>query len=354
MSSILIQWRMDRVDTRRLTAEAREELRRAAVRMYKRGRTHTAIAEELGIRRPTISAWIRAYQASGSKALKEAARGRPIGTGRTLSAAQEQQLQREIVDKTPDQLKLRFALWSAQAVRLLIRQNFGIDMPARTVRKYLKRWGFTPQRPMKRAYERDPKAVEQWLKTDFPAIAARAKAEGGEIHWGDETAASSVEHYPRGYAPKGQTPVMVLSQCHRHRVNVISAITNQGTVRFMMYRKTLTAAVLIRFLERLIRDAGRKVFLVLDNLRVHHSRKVRDWLEDKREHIELFFLPSYAPDLNPDEYLNCDLKARLNAAEPVRSDSQLKTKVLSHLRTLQRSPDRVKAYFQNEHIRYAA
>ena len=148
--------------------------------------------------------------------------------------------------------------------------------------------------------------------------------------------------------------VMVLSQCNRHRVNVISAITNQGTVRFMMYRKTLTAAVLIRFLERLIRDAGRKVFLVLDNLRVHHSRKVRDWLEDKRKHIELFFLPSYAPDLNPDEYLNCDLKARLNAAEPVRSDSHLKTKVLSHLRTLQRSPDRVKAYFQNEHIRYAA
>ena len=122
----------------------------------------------------------------------------------------------------------------------------------------------------------------------------------------------------------------------------------------MMYRERLTAEVLIRFLERLIRDAKRKVFLVLDNLRVHHSRKVRDWLEDKREQIELFFLPSYAPDLNPDEYLNCDLKARLNAAEPVRSSKQMGNKVLSHLRSLQRQPERIKSYFRNEHIQYAA
>ncbi len=134
----------------------------------------------------------------------------------------------------------------------------------------------------------------------------------------------------------------------------MSAITNQGTVRFMMYRETLTSAVLIRFLERLIREAGRKVFLVLDSLRVHHSRKVRNWFEGKQEQIEVFFLPSYAPDLNPDEYLNCHLKARLNAAEPVRDAAQLKNKVLSHLRSLQRSPNRVKSYFRNEHIRYAA
>ena len=345
---------MDRVDTRTLTAEAREALRRTAIRMYKRGRTHTAIAEELGIRRPTVSAWIRAYRASGAQALKEARRGRPLGNGRRLTAAQEEQLQREIVDRTPDQLKLRFALWSAQAVRALIHQNFGVDLPVRTVRKYLNRWGFTPQRALKRAYERDPKAVAQWLEQDYPAIAERAKAEDAEIHWGDETAVSSVEHYPRGYAPKGKTPVLVLSQCKRHRVNIISAITNQGTVRFMVYRETLTATVLIRFLKRLIQESGRKVFLVLDNLRVHHSRKVRAWLEDKQDQIELFFLPSYAPDLNPDEYLNCDLKARLNAAEPVRNGGQLKTKVLSHMRALQKTPARVRAYFQHECIKYAA
>lgn len=219
---------------------------------------------------------------------------------------------------------------------------------------YLNRLGFTPQRPLKRAYERDPKAVEQWLKTDYPALAARAKTEGGEIYWGDETAASSVEHYPRGYAPKGKTPVLVLSQSKRQRVNIISAISNQGTVRFMLYRETLAADVLIKFLRRLIKDAGRKVFLVLDNLRVHHSRKVRAWLEDKTEQIELHFLPSYAPDLNPDEYLNCDLKARLSAAEPVRKPGKMHKKVLSHLRSIQKDPERVRSYFQNEYINYAA
>ena len=128
------------------------------------------------------------------------------------------------------------------------------------------------------------------------------------IHWGDETAVSSVEHYPRGYAPQGKTPALALSQSKRSRINLISAITNQGTMRFMMHRDTLTAEVLIKFLERLIREAERKVFVVLDNLRVHHSRKVREWLAQHPEQIELFFLPSYCPELNPDEYLNAGLK----------------------------------------------
>lgn len=339
---------------RTLTPEAREALRKLAIRMHKRSRTQLAIAEELGVRRETVGMWIRAYKAEGSKALKEPPRGRPIGTGRVLTPAQEERIKQDIIDRTPDQLKLRFALWSAQAVRALIQQYFAMDLPVRTVRKYLNRWGFTPQRPLKRAYERDPKAVDQWLSKDFPAIAARAKAEGAEIYWGDETAASSVEHYPRGYAPKGKTPVLVLSQSKRQRVNIISAISNQGAVRFMLYRETLTAQVLIRFLQRLIKDAGRKVFLVLDNLRVHHSRKVRAWLEDKTDQIELFFLPSYSPDLNPDEYLNCDLKARLSAAEPVRDGKHMRKKVLSHLRSLQKSPQRVRSYFQNENISYAA
>ncbi|MCL6646070.1 MAG: IS630 family transposase, partial [Dehalococcoidia bacterium] len=208
---------------------------------------------------------------------------------RKLSPAQEARIRTDIVDNTPDQLKLRFALWSAQAVRALIKAYFGVDLPVRSVRNYLRRWGFTPQRPLQRAYEQKPQAVQKWLNEDYPAIAARAKAEGAQICWGDETAVSSVEHYPRGYAPKGKTPVLVLSQSKRERINLISAITNQGAMRFMLYRDTLTAEVLIKFLERLIREAGRKVFLVLDNLRVHHSRKVREWLADKQELIELSF-----------------------------------------------------------------
>src|SRR5690606_35495591 len=286
--------------------------------------------------------------------LKEKRRGRALGTGRQLTEAQEERIRRDIVDKTPDQKKLPFALWNARAVQALIKQYFAHEMPIRTVRLYLKRWGFTPQRPLKRALEQKPEAVKQWLETEYPQIVARSKGEDAEIHRGDETAVSSVEHYPRGYAPKGRTPVLVLSQSKRHRTNLISSITNQGTMRFMVYQDTLKAQTLIRFLERLIKDSNRKVFLILDNLRVHHSRKVRQWLERNVERIEVFFLPSYSPELNPDEYLNADLKARMSAGEPAHRAEQMKKKVLSHLRSLQKQPARIRSYFRAEKVRYAA
>lgn len=342
----------ERIDVRRLEPGAREQLRRTATRLHRRGRTQTAIAEELGVRRATVSDWIK--KATAGESPKEKKRGRSTGSGRQLTAAQEDRIRRDIVDKTPDQYKLPFALWNARAVQALIKQYFAHAMPIRTVRLYLKRWGFTPQRPLKRALEQKPEAVSRWLETEYPAIVARSRAEDAEIHWGDETAVSSVEHYPRGYAPKGQTPVLVLSQSRRHRTNLISSITNQGTMRFMVYEDTLTAKTLIKFLERLVKDSSRKVFLILDNLRVHHSRKVRQWLEKNSDRIELFFLPSYSPELNPDEYLNADLKARMSAGEPAYRREQMKKKVLSHLRSLQKQPERIRSYFEADKIRYAA
>lgn len=342
----------ERIDTRKLEPAAREQLRRTVIRLHRRGHSQAAIARELGLRRPTVTLWL--LKAEAGQGVKEAQRGRPAGNGRRLTPAQESVLQQDLVDKTPDQVKLRFALWSAQAVRAHIKTCFGVNLPVRSVRNYLKRWGFTPQRPLKRAFEQRPAAVQKWLTEDYPAIAQRAKAEGAEICWGDETAVSLVEHYPRGYAPRGKTPVLALSQSKRERINLISAITNQGKMRFMMYRETLTADVFIQFLQRLVREAGRKVFLVLDNLRVHHSQTVKEWLAGKAEQIELFFLPSYSPELNPDEYLNADLKARMSAAEPVRDGAHLKRKVTSHLRSIQKQPARIRAYFKATPIQYAA
>jgi transposase len=342
----------ERIDVRKLERAAREQLRRTVVRLFNREHSQAFIARELGLRRATVATWVG--QARGGLDPQERRRGRPLGVGRRLTVAQEARLRQEILDRTPDQHQLCFALWNAQAVRALIKACFLIQLPVRTVRLYLRRWGFTPQRPLHRAFEQQPVAVQQWLQTDYPRIAARAKVEGAEICWGDETAVSSREHYPRGYAPPGQTPVLVLSQAQRARINLISAVTHQGTVRFMLYRDTLTATVLIRFLQRLIQDAQRKVFLILDNLRVHHSQRVRTWLETKTDRIEVFFLPSYAPELNPDEYLNCDLKGRMSAAEPARNGTQLKRKVLSHLRSIQKQPARVRAYFKAKAIRYAA
>lgn len=345
---------MENIDLRKLSADARKELRHVAVRMFKKGSLKSEISDILGLRRTTVGEWINAYEKEGCAAFNESDRGRAVGDGRTLTLEQEARIQKDIVDKTPDQIKMNFALWNAQAVRALILRHFGVDMPARTVRSYLARWGFTPQRPLKRAYEQNPELVKKWMDHDYPAIAARAKSEGAEIHWGDETGVSSVEHYPRGYAPKGKTPVLVLSQAKRERVNLISSVSNQGKLRFMLYQETFTAKVMIRFLERLVRDSKKKVFLVLDNLRVHHSRKVKEWLTGKEDQIELLFLPSYSPELNPDEYLNCDLKSTISRGKPVREKGQMKTKVLSILRSLQKQPERLRSYFQAEKIQYAA
>jgi len=345
---------MDKIDIRKLAPAAREQLRETAVRLVGRGHTQTKVASELGIHRLIVGKWVRAYAIAGAQALKEPARGRPSGSGRSLTLAQEGVLQRKLVDHTPDQLKLKFALWNAQAVRALIKQAFSIDLPVRTVRKYLARWGFTPQRPVKRAYEQRPQAVRQWLEEQYPAIQKRARDEGAEISWADETAVSSVEHYPRGYAPRGKTPVLALSQAGRCRINLVSAITNQGKLRFMLYRENLDAEMFIEFLKRLCKEAQRKVFLIVDNLRVHHARKVAEWIEQNSERIELFYLPSYSPELNPDEYLNADLKARMNAGEVVRSPKAMQSKLLGHLRSLQKQPARIRSYFRHEKIHYAA
>ena len=345
---------MPNTDTRKLSPAAREQLRRVVVKLYESGHTRSQISKDLNLRLTTVGHWVARYKESGKEGLAELGRGRPLGNGRKLTPAQEARIQADIVDKTPDQLRLKFALWSAQAVRLLIKQYFGVVLPDRTVRKYLRRWGFTPQRPVKRAYEQQPKAVQKWLDEDYPVIAAQAKAEGAQIHWGDETGISSVEHHPRGYAPKGKTPVLVLSQSKRKRVNLISSVTNQGLVRFMTFDGSFTAQVMIRFLRRLIRDSKAKIYMVLDNLRVHHSKKVKQWLQDKVDQIELFFLPSYAPELNPDEYFNADLKGRINAGEPVRGEKHMKSKVISHLRSIQAQPDRVRSYFKANNIKYAA
>jgi transposase len=342
----------ERIDTRKLEPAAREQLRKSAIRMYSRGQTQKSIAEALGVRRSTITMWMG--KARNGYGTQEAKRGRAVGEFRMLTAAQEHRIRKDIVDKTPDQMKLSFALWNAQAVKTYIKQGFLIDLPLRSVRRYLQRCGFTLQWLLKKAFEQNPKALKQWLETDYRAIAARAKREGAEIYWGDEAAVSSVEHNPRGYAPKRKTPVLVLSQSKRERINLISAVTNRGSMRFMLYRENMTAKVLTRFMQRLIKDAKRKEFLVLDNLRVHHSKAVQAWLEAHEEQIEVFFMPSYSPELNPDEFMNGDLKTKMSTSEPTRNGEHLMKKVVSHLRSIQSQPQRVHSYFKAKPVAYAA
>ncbi len=344
---------MDNEDARKLSQETQEQLRKQAIRLRKQGKTYKEIAQIVGVHDNTIWKWGKKYEAEGAKALKAQKRGRREGTQRSLDSSQEAKIQKLISDKTPDQLKLTFALWTRQAVQELIRLHCGFQMPIRTVGEYLKRWGFTPQKPLRRAYEQRPAEVQKWLEGEYPAIAQRAKRESAEIHWGDETGVRSDSQHGRSYAPKGKTPVIRLS-AKRTSINMISTVTNQGKVRFMIYKETMNAKLLIKFLQRLIKDADKKIFLILDNLRVHHAKPVKEWLSEHTEEIEVFFLPAYSPELNPDEYLNCDLKAAVHSKPPARNTDGLKKKVRSHMMVLQKTPNRVSKYFKHPKIAYAA
>jgi len=344
---------MKNTDLRTQTKEARKALKRVAVRIFTTGKTRTKISQELGISRNTVNKWISEYQELG-QFQNEKKRGRPLGNGRTLTPEQEQLIQKKIIDKTPDQYKLPFALWTNDAVMRLIEQEFTIVMAQRTVCDYLHRWGFTPQRPIKLSYEQQPKAVQEWLDITYPKIVEKSIVDNAEIHWGDETGISSIEHYPRGYAPIGKTPTIVLSNAARERVNMISSITNKGKVQFMIYDNKFTAQVFIEFLEQLIKASDKKVYLILDNLRVHHAKIVKKWLESKTSEIELYYLPSYSPELNPDEYLNCDLKSKFRVDTPTRKKGEMKLKMKKHMTDIQNQPERVISYFKHKRISYAA
>ena len=307
------------------------------------------------VHRNTVAKWWKAYEQEGAKGLRVQRRGWRVGEQRTLLVEQEIAIQRLLCDKTPDQYKLTFALWTRQAVQELITRRLQVNMPVRTVGEYLTRWGFTPQKSMERAYEQRPAAVRQWLDNDYPAIAARAKQEQAEIHWGDETGMRNDSQHGRSYAPRGHTPVIRLS-AKRASMNMTSTVTNQGKVRFMMYRGTMNAQRLLQFFKQLIKAANKKSFLILDTLRVHHAKLIKAWLTKKRhaQNIEVFFLPAYSPEMNPDEYLNCDVKAGIHAKPPVRDTATLKKNVRAHMRMLQHSPARVSKYFHHPKIAYAA
>lgn len=344
---------MDIKNARALGPDELHERRKQAIAMHRRGMTRQEIAPLVGAHRNTVGQWIRDWKHGGMEALKPAQPGRPVGSGRRLTGAQEKEIRLCLIDHCPDQLKLPFALWTRDAVKQLIAQKLGIDLPIRTVGWYLRRWGFTPQKPVRRAYERSEPAVKRWLTETYPAIKRKASQEGAEIHWGDEAGLRSDDVNGRGYAPKGQTPVR-RGKGTPEKTNMISTVTNQGKVRFMFYRERLSAKVLIRFLRRLIRSADQKVYLILDNLRVHHARVVKQWVAEHEAEIEVFYLPSYSPDLNPDEFLNCDLKAEVGKRPDSRRKGRLAQTSLGAMRSIQKQPARVRKYFEAKTIRHAA
>lgn len=340
------------IDARKLSAEAQEDIRRKAVKAVLEGETKTKVAALFGVTRQAVTLWVKDFKQSGQKALKAKKRGRPKG-GKKLLPWQAAQTARMVTDRYPEQLKLPFFLWTRQAVVELIARQFEVDLSVWTAGRYLKGWGFSPQKPIRKAYEQNPEAVTRWLKEDYPAIRRQAMKQQATLFWGDEMSVRSDHAVGRTYGRKGQTPVLPVTG-RRFSCHMISAITNLGQLQFMVFKKKFVAKVFTTFLGRLIRQNEGMVFLIVDRHPVHRSSELRQWLEDHKKRIRLYFLPSYSPELNPDELLNQDVKSNAVGRKRPRDQKDLMSNTRGFLYGRQKKPGIVKKYFHGEHVRYAA
>lgn len=340
-------------DARLLSDAVLEALRLRALRARELGYTEEDIAAFLGVARETVSRWWAAYRRGGLEALPQERSGRPLGSGRSLTDAQAQRIQ-DLLDKnTPKDLGIASPLWTRRAVAALIHQEFGLTLALRTVGAYLRRWGYTLQRPARKARQQDPVEVRRWLTETYPALAQRATAEGAAIFWCDETGIHLDQYRGRGYARPGEPPLKEVSGGHA-RVNAVSAISNRGEAQFLTFTGSLDGAVFVVFLTQLLQATSQKIFLVLDNLSVHESAEVEEWVAAHQDRIELVPLPKYVPERNPVEYLNNDVKEEVNAEGLPEDQEELHSHLDNLLHKLVSWPARIMSYFFHPAVRYAA
>jgi transposase len=340
-------------DARELSDEVLEALRLRALRGCQLGLTETQVAQFLGVARETVCRWWSAYADHGVEALPRRRTGRPLGSGRVLTDSQADRIQHLLRTHQPEELGVASPLWTRRAVADLIRREFGLVLAVRTVGRYLARWGFTAKRPRRLSRDQDPDEVQEWLEETYPAIAERAEREGAAIYWADETGVAA-DHLPAvGYAPRGEPATIDVPDRHV-RAGQISAVSNMGEVRFMTYTRTMNAALFLVFLGRLLRSTTGKVFLVVDRLQAHMTPEVQEWVTSRRERIEVFYLPRYSPEVNPDEYLNNDLKGQVNKAGLPHDKEEVRSRIQEFMRQLQHLPGHVMQYFRHPSVQYAA
>jgi transposase len=339
-------------DARQLSDEALRVIRLRALRGVESGYTETELADLLGVCQETISRWWTAYSREGTHALPGRRTGRPQGAGRMLGDEQAEHVKTLIGSKPPRELGLAHALWTRRAVGDLIRKESGIDLADRTVGLYLSRWGHTPKKPSRRSRKQDPDEVDRWLNEEYPAIEEQARKEDADILWADEVGAQADHHPGTSYSPEGERAEADVPKQHM-RVNQMTAISNEGEIRFMNYA-SMNATVFLAFLHGLVQGATRKVLLIVDRLQAHKTPQVQAWLEERRDKIEVSCLPTYSPELNPVEYLNNDLKGRINRTGMPDDMDGLREHLLAAMKYLARIPSRVIGFFLHPDVQYAA
>ena len=342
----------NRPDARKLDIAAQTYLRRTVVQAVRGGMSQTEASKVYGASLRAVSKWMALDRAGGLRALKQKRRGRRAGEGR-LQPAQSARIRQLIIDSLPDQLKLPFYLWTRAAVVSLIEREYGISVSLSTVGRYLAGWGMSPQKPVRRAYERNDAAIARWLRTEYPAIARDAKREKAVIYWGDEMGLRSDHVAGTSYAPMGQTPI-IRATGQRFGCNMISAITNRGHLAFMVFHGKFDGQLFVQFMRRLLQQATGKLYLIVDGHPVHRSVVARDFVAANEARLRLIRLPGYCPELNPDELLNQDVKTNgLGKSRPAYR-TELMAGVRSHLRRRQKQPQVIRNLFQEKHVRYAA
>jgi transposase len=341
---------MKHSDARLLHPVIQQKLRHEAVELFLNGKSPTDISIHLGVSRQSVYNWIEKHSKSGAKGLKIHKRGRPKGT--QLKPWQSAQIVNLIKNSCPDELSMPFFLWTRESVGLLIRNKFNIKLSKWTVGRYLANWGFSPQKPARRAIEQNPKAIESWFQVEYPTIQKLARKDKATIHWGDEMGLRSDHNVGRTYGLKGKTPV-VKRTGNRFSCNMISTITNLGKLTFMVFHENFTSEIFLQFLKRLTRQSDKKVLLIVDNHRAHKSKIVNKWLTENVKRIKLYYLPSYCPELNPDEFLNQDVKSHLGK-QRLHTKSQMLKTLNSHLKMRQKQPHIIQNFVKGCNPRYSA
>jgi transposase len=341
---------MKRTDARKLSHDQLTELRRRAVTAVQNGESPEDVARVLGVNRASVYGWLALYRNGGWDNLNARKRG---GRKPKLGAKELRWIYQTVTLGQPNQLKMPFVLWSAKLLAAAIDRKFGIKLSKASVCRLLHQLGLSPQRPLWRAYQRDPQAVERWLKEEYPAIRDAARKANGEVWFGDESGVRSDAHSGTTWAPKGRTPIVNTTGA-RFGLNVISAVNRRGSLRFMCVEGKVSADVFIAFLRRLVESAGHPVYLVVDGHPTHKSAKTRRFVDSTDGRLNLFFLPAYSPDLNPDELVWNNLKRRGTGNRAITGPDQLKKLVLSHLRSMQKNAELVRSFYHTSSTEYAS
>lgn len=335
-------------DGRKLDHATLEQMRLRAVDAVAGGAHPEDVAAALGMHRKTVYGWLARVREGG----KDALRARPVpGRAPKLTGEQMRRVYTLVTGADPRQLQLELALWTRELVRELIRREFGVSLSAVSVGRLLRSLGLSPQRPLWRAWQGDPEAVARWKSQEFPAIRAAAKAEGATVYFADEAGVRSDYHAGTTWAPLGRTPVVKATGA-RHSLNMISAVTAQGLLRFSTYTGSFTAPRFIEFCKKLLTDTGAPVYLVVDGHPTHKAKLVKQFVASTHGRLKLFVLPAYSPQLNPDEWVWKNIKHDRVGRTTPRTAEEFKATVTAALHRLQKLPTLIRAFFADPDLAY--